>query len=285
MLAAKGEREEAIREYRTALALDPKLAQAHVNLGITLDDKGEREEAIQELRTAITIDPKHAQAHGALGMALLQQGQFNEARNATQACLQLLPAKHPLRQLVTQQLQQCQQMIALDEKLPAILKGEAKPANASEAVTLAAMCQQYKKRYVAAVRLYTDAFAAEPKWANDPQAAHRYNAACSPALGAAGQGQDAGKLGDKERARLRKQTLGWLRADLDLWAKQAENGKPPVRAVILKTLQHWQKDTDLAGLRDTAALAKLSDAERADFQKLWADVAALVKKCSEKDKP
>ena len=80
-------------------------------------------------------------------------------------------------------------------------------------------------------------------------------------------------------------TLDWLRADLDSWAKQVENGKPPVRAAIRQTLQHWQKDTDLNSLRDAAALANLSAAERADFQKLWADVAALMKKCATKDKP
>jgi hypothetical protein len=43
-------------------------------------------------------------------------------------------------------------------------------------------------------------------------------------------------------------------------------------------LQHWQNDTDLAGVRDPAALAKMPEAERADWQKLWADVEALVKK-------
>jgi hypothetical protein len=97
---------------------------------------------------------------------------------------------------------------------------------------------------------------------------HRYNAACAAALVASGKGEDADKLDDKERARLRQQALGWLRGDLDLWAKQVESGKPPVRAAVRQTLQHWQKDTDLASLRDAVALAKLPDAERADFEKL-----------------
>jgi hypothetical protein len=43
-------------------------------------------------------------------------------------------------------------------------------------------------------------------------------------------------------------------------------------------MDHWQKDTDLAGVRDAAALAKLPAAERAVWQKLWAEVAATLAK-------
>jgi hypothetical protein len=41
---------------------------------------------------------------------------------------------------------------------------------------------------------------------------YRYNAACCAALAAGGQGKDADKLDDKERARLREQACDWLRA-------------------------------------------------------------------------
>ena len=46
----------------------------------------------------------------------------------------------------------------------------------------------------------------------------------------------------------------------------------------MKTLRHWQKDTDLAGIRDGGALAKLPAPEQKAFAQLWADVAALLKK-------
>jgi tetratricopeptide (TPR) repeat protein len=318
-LAAKGEREEAIQEFRTTIALDPKFAQAHNNLGLAMYDKGEREEAIQEYRTAIRLDPKNAQAHYNLGNALAAKGDLDGAIACYRKALDLNPKYaeahcnlgHILRRQghfdkamaclrrghelgskrpgwpypSAQWLRHAERLAVLDRKLPAVLQGEASPANASEAVTLASMCQQYKKQSVAAVRLYAEAFAAEPKLANDLQAAHRYNAACSAALAASGKGEGAGKLDDTERVRLRQQARGWLRADLDLWAKQVENGKPPVRAAARQTLQRWQKDPDLASLRDAAALAKLPEAERADFEKLWADVAALLKKCAGTDKP
>ena len=44
------------------------------------------------------------------------------------------------------------------------------------------------------------------------------------------------------------------------------------------TLEHWQRDTDLAGVRDADALKKLSAEEQEAWRKLWADVAELLKK-------
>ena len=43
-------------------------------------------------------------------------------------------------------------------------------------------------------------------------------------------------------------------------------------------MRHWQEDPDFAGVRDTAAVAKLPEAERAAWQTLWADVAELIKR-------
>jgi hypothetical protein len=43
-------------------------------------------------------------------------------------------------------------------------------------------------------------------------------------------------------------------------------------------MQHWQKDAALAGVRDQDALAKLPADERAAWEKLWADVGALLQR-------
>ena len=45
-----------------------------------------------------------------------------------------------------------------------------------------------------------------------------------------------------------------------------------------RALRHWQKDSDLAGLRDKSALARLPADEQKAFVQLWSDVAALLKK-------
>jgi hypothetical protein len=41
-------------------------------------------------------------------------------------------------------------------------------------------------------------------------------------------------------------------------------------------MQHWQRDPDLAGVRDKQALAALPEAQRRLWEQLWADVAALL---------
>jgi hypothetical protein len=89
----------------------------------------------------------------------------------------------------------------------------------------------------------------------------------------AGWGKSLADLNDVERSHHRRQALGWLSADLATWAKlidiQAE--RPKAR----QTMQHWLVDPDLAGVRGDA-IAKLPEAERADWQKLWAEVAARL---------
>jgi eukaryotic-like serine/threonine-protein kinase len=144
------------------------------------------------------------------------------------------------------------------------------------------MCQQHQKRHVAAARLYADAFAAEPKLAADLNAQHRYHAACSAALATAGQGEDARLLPDKVVAMFRRWALGWLRDDLTAYRKIAQQSNPAVKRAIQQRLAHWQRDLDLAGLRDKDAVDKLPEAERDACQKLWADVAALLKRTQEK---
>jgi hypothetical protein len=45
----------------------------------------------------------------------------------------------------------------------------------------------------------------------------------------------------------------------------------------MENLRHCERDPDLAGVRDEAALAKLPEEERKAWQALWADVAAILK--------
>jgi hypothetical protein len=137
------------------------------------------------------------------------------------------------------------------------------------------MCiRDSRQHYVLATRLWAEALAADPRLANDLQAARRYEAASSAALAAAGQAEDAAPLDDQARVGLRKQALAWLRADLAL----LESSRPSDPTAAHQALRRWQEDSDLADLRDAAALTKLPAAERTAFTQLWADVAMLVQK-------
>jgi hypothetical protein len=178
-------------------------------------------------------------------------------------------------------LAEAQRLAAAQDKLPALLRGDFKPATSEERFSLAELCY-IKKQYRTSAGLYAGAFATDPKLADDLEAGHRYNAACEAALAGAGQGDDAAKLDETAKARLRKQALDWLRADLALWTKLNDTGPPASRSAVEPTMKHWQKDGDLAGIRDAAALAKLPAEERAACEKLWADVTALLKKAGEK---
>jgi tetratricopeptide (TPR) repeat protein len=274
-LRRKGQLDEAIACFHKALTLDPKLANAHIGLGHALSGKGQVNEAIACFRQGLALDPKNAQVHLSLGLALHGQGRYAEARDATARTLELLPDKHPLRALASQQLQTCERWVKLEARLPRLLTGEDKPASAGECLDVVTLCG-HQRRYAAVARFSAEAFAAEPKLADDMQAGHRHKAACFAALAAAGQGEDAGKLGDQERARLRQQALDWLRADLALSTKWTATS--PANAPFLQQmLKHWQQDRTLAGLRDEAALARLPADEQKAFAQLWADVAALLK--------
>jgi Flp pilus assembly protein TadD len=76
---AKRQYDEAIAEYRSAIALKPDYAEAHNNLGSVLYRMGKSDEAIAEYRKAIALKPDFAYAHNNLGLALANKGQFDEA--------------------------------------------------------------------------------------------------------------------------------------------------------------------------------------------------------------
>lgn len=105
---------------------------------------------------------------------------------------------------------------------------------------------------------------------------HRYNAACSAALAAAGRGEDP-PVDESEKARWRKHAVEWLRADLAFCSKQAGSGPPLARAFVAGTLQHWKEDSDLAAIRDEAAVKALSEVEQKTSRTLRAEVERTLK--------
>jgi hypothetical protein len=173
-------------------------------------------------------------------------------------------------------------MAGAQDKLPGYQKGTYLPGSNEERLGLAEWWK-IKKLHHTATGLYAAAFAADPKLADDLNLGRRYFAACCATRAAAGQGEDAAKLDEKERTRLRKQALDWLRADVIQRGKLCESGTPDDRSAVLWGLrQYWQHDANLASIRDSAALAKLPEDEQKAFNQLWADVAVLLKKAEGK---
>ena len=90
-LGRQGKLNEAIAVYRKAIALDPKFAYAHNNLGYALDKQGKLDEAIVHYRMAIALDPKLAVAHNNLASALGEQGKLDEAIVHSRKAVALAP--------------------------------------------------------------------------------------------------------------------------------------------------------------------------------------------------
>jgi hypothetical protein len=181
-----------------------------------------------------------------------------------------------LHKRATRQLQECERLIALEEKLPVILEGKEKPADAAEVLALARLCLRYKRLYGASARFYAEAFETKPELAKNLTTGDRSSAACAAALAARGQGEDAANLENEERTRLRRQAMDWLRADLALCIKRLKGADETFLAFVQQRLERWQREPDLAGLREAAALARLSPDEREAWGALWADVRAFL---------
>jgi serine/threonine-protein kinase len=175
------------------------------------------------------------------------------------------------------QLASCRRLVEVEQGLTAFLDGKAGPASAGERLEWASLCQLPGKRlHATAARLAADAFTAVPRLANDLQRQHRYQAACSAALAAAGQAEDARLLPDSVADKLRLRAFRWLQADLALYAKLSERDDPKMKQAVGQRLAHWRANTDLASVRDRSGLDRLDTDERQQWQRLWQQVDAIL---------
>jgi eukaryotic-like serine/threonine-protein kinase len=162
---------------------------------------------------------------------------------------------------------------AVDARLAAVLDGAA-PKDNAERLALARRAYD-TARYAAAAKLRGEALAADPGLSESRLDEHAYNAACCAALAAAGRDRSGPRPDVAARARLRNQALGWLNAELVTWSKVLDSTDPQAPTIVAMVLRRWQRDTDLAGIRDPDALAALPGSERGAWQALWVEVDRL----------
>ncbi len=314
-LHRQGKLAEAEAEHRQALRLNPELPHFHYNLARTLSDQGKHAEAEAELREALRLLPDYPEAHVNLGLALERQGKLAEAEAEYREALRLRPnfpqayiAHQNLGDLLRRQGKlaeaelECREALRLrPDYLQAhvalgwVLHGQGRYAEAEAearqalrlrrddpfAANIVGFALRGQGKPAAAARFYAQAFAATPSLADDPGTEDRYNAACYAALAGCGQ-HDGANLDEAERARLRRQALNWLRADLAAWGQRLEKEPDKARALVHEKLRYWQQDADFAGVRGEA-LAKLPEAERQAWQQLWADVEETLSRANHKD--
>jgi tetratricopeptide (TPR) repeat protein len=174
----------------------------------------------------------------------------------------------------------------------------AEPKAAVERVAFAQLCQEVGKRYAAASRFYAEAFADPSGQGLIPLRGaqvnvtlwYRSKATRAAALAGCGQGEDAAGLGEMQRLRWRQQALTWLRADLRACEQHLDREPMEARPKVTEKMRQWLAEPDFNGVRGAEALARLPEAERAAWARLWADVADLLARTKEpppraKEKP
>jgi serine/threonine-protein kinase len=228
--------DEAIGPYEEALRIEPNFAAAHCNLGLVLCAKGRHSEGIEHYRRALRLVPNSTEFHNNLGVALKESGQPNEAIDHYQEALRIEP-----------------NFAVAHIGLGAILRA--------------------KGQLPEAIGHFQEALRIEPESTRVQEwlCVSLYPAARASIHDATRPGSENARPGELEQSARRRQALGWLRTSLELTTKLKNVGK-----LVDSPLSTWQTDPALASVRDPRMLAKLPDAEREQWQRLWVDVAAHV---------
>ena len=87
-LYQQGNYAQALEEARTAIAIEPRYAQAYGLLGLIYMDLGDRERAEEEFRRALSIAPADSELHNNYGWFLCQTGRLPESIAEFMAALQ-----------------------------------------------------------------------------------------------------------------------------------------------------------------------------------------------------
>jgi len=96
----RGDLEGAIAAYRRAIAIDPRFAEAHANLGAVLARTGRYEEAVRSYERALALNPQLNAARVNLGLAHFRAGALAAAVDAFKAAHAADPALLQARQLL-----------------------------------------------------------------------------------------------------------------------------------------------------------------------------------------
>jgi serine/threonine-protein kinase len=256
-------------------------------------------EAMPLLKESARKIPSRPGPRLVLAMAQFRSGSPEEARKSLAGAVaaydwKQLPDDFP--SVWTSHLLRREAEALIVPNLPAFLEGKYQPQSNEERLALVAICQ-VQGHYALCAQLYSDAFAADPNFADAStadclrrasmeverfdriyvlKAEPRYLAARCAALAASGMGEDGPKLNGAQRAKWRRQAREWLQADLAAWTSTLASDSGMSRDLAKEMLTFWHAEADLAALRDADQLEKLSAVEREEWTALWNQVKAAL---------
>jgi len=158
VLAEKKRYREALTEYLAALELDPDAPTAHYNLANFLATHG-LEMAVEEYRASLALDPEHPDTHLNLGLTLAEQGNTAEAERTLRTAVELAPRDaYPRHELAALQMDSGDYRAAITQ-LKEVVRLEP---GSFEAHLDLGICYAQKGFYAEAERAYGAARAIKP---------------------------------------------------------------------------------------------------------------------------
>ena len=159
---AIGRNTEALNANQTAVELSPQDAEAHSNLGVTLQELGRLNEAEVSLRQAIVLRPNYPEAHNNLGNALKEQGRLDEAEASYRQAIVLKPGYANAHSNLGATLQE---LSRLDEAEASYIQAIALRPNYAEAYSNLGVTLQELGRLDEAEARYIQAIVLKPNYA------------------------------------------------------------------------------------------------------------------------
>ena len=95
--AATGRREQAVRDYETAVSLDPGFVPSRLNLATLLNEMGRNPDAERVLRETIERNPREGEPHYSLGLLLAEMNRLEDATVSLGRAAALLPERARVR--------------------------------------------------------------------------------------------------------------------------------------------------------------------------------------------
>jgi serine/threonine protein kinase/tetratricopeptide (TPR) repeat protein len=276
-LVSAGDLKGAIAEFREVIRILPELVSSDVglNLCLALARSGDPAGAIVVVQQAIQQGTSHRLEPIPLLGAIVVADRADETIRTLRSIREQAAGDRAVVDWIDSAISLTERIATLGPRLPRIVHSASR-----RAASYAGACSD-RRFFAASASLWSAAFAVDPALLENSDEDYRYKAACSAAMAGCGQGKDDPPPDETVKAKLRRQAIEWLRAELAARMKRLEGSKPEDRADLVWSVRRWKDNGNLAGVRDETKLEKLPEQERKAWQALWADVAAVLRKSGE----